>query len=192
MDNLITGNTRNIEHLLGEPPVPVRQARRHRVHLRRRAGRRDPALRLAGLADRLPGAADPDAEGRRARHAQGAGPREGQEARDSCSRRPPRSTAIRWSIRSPRRYWGNVNPIGPRGVYDEAKRFAEAHDDGLSPLPRRRHADRAHLQHVRPAHAPATTAASCRRSSARRCAAKPLTVFGDGSQTRSRSATSTT
>ena len=23
-------------------------------------------------------------------------------------------------------YWGNVNPIGPRGVYDEAKRFAEA------------------------------------------------------------------
>jgi dTDP-glucose 4,6-dehydratase len=26
----------------------------------------------------------------------------------------------------PETYWGNVNPIGPRGVYDEAKRFAEA------------------------------------------------------------------
>src|SRR3990170_1310909 len=26
----------------------------------------------------------------------------------------------------PEAYWGNVNPIGPRGVYDEAKRFAEA------------------------------------------------------------------
>src|SRR5258708_1778810 len=27
----------------------------------------------------------------------------------------------------PETYWGNVNPIGPRGVYDEAKRYAEAH-----------------------------------------------------------------
>ena len=26
----------------------------------------------------------------------------------------------------PETYWGNVNPIGPRGVYDEAKRYAEA------------------------------------------------------------------
>ena len=36
------------------------------------------------------------------------------------------STATRSRIRSPETYWGNVNPIGPRGVYDEAKRFAEA------------------------------------------------------------------
>src|ERR687884_79181 len=43
----------------------------------------------------------------------------------------------------PETYWGNVNPIGPRGVYDEAKRYAEALTD------------------------------------------KPLTVYGDGSQTRS-------
>ena len=32
----------------------------------------------------------------------------------------------RWCTRSPRSYWGNVNPIGPRGVYDESKRYAEA------------------------------------------------------------------
>ena len=31
-------------------------------------------------------------------------------------------------------YWGNVNPVGPRGVYDEAKRFAEAMHHGLPPL----------------------------------------------------------
>jgi dTDP-glucose 4,6-dehydratase len=30
-------------------------------------------------------------------------------------------------------YWGNVNPIGPRGVYDEAKRFSEAMTPRLSP-----------------------------------------------------------
>src|SRR5713101_8023840 len=45
----------------------------------------------------------------------------------------------------PETYWGHVNPIGPRGVYDEAKRFAEA-------IVMAYH--RAHLQHLRPAHAP--------------------------------------
>ena len=34
--------------------------------------------------------------------------------------------AIRSSIRSTESYWGNVNPVGPRSVYDEAKRYAEA------------------------------------------------------------------
>ena len=39
--------------------------------------------------------------------------------------RPRRSTATRPSIRRPRAYWGNVNPIGPRSCYDEGKRCAE-------------------------------------------------------------------
>ena len=50
-------------------------------------------------------------------------------------------------------YWGNVNPIGPRSVYDEAKRFTEAGDHGLSPLPKGGYPHRAHLQYLRPAHA---------------------------------------
>ena len=33
---------------------------------------------------------------------------------------------IPWCIPSPQEYWGNVNTIGPRGCYDESKRFAEA------------------------------------------------------------------
>ena len=33
-------------------------------------------------------------------------------------------------------YWGNVNPIGPRGVYDESKRFAESLTMAYQPLPR--------------------------------------------------------
>ena len=50
-------------------------------------------------------------------------------------------------------YWGHVNPIGPRGVYDEAKRYAEALVDGLPVHARRRHRHRADLQHLRPADA---------------------------------------
>ena len=85
----------------------------------------------------------------------------------------------------PEDYWGNVNPIGPRGVYDEAKRFAEAITMAYHRVPRRGHPHRPHLQHLRPAHARRTTAACCPPSSARPCAARTLTVFGDGSQTRS-------
>ena len=49
----------------------------------------------------------------------------------------------------PETYWGNVNPIGPRGVYDEAKRSHV----GLQPRARPARQNRAHLQHVRPPHA---------------------------------------
>jgi dTDP-glucose 4,6-dehydratase len=84
----------------------------------------------------------------------------------------------------PEGYWGNVNPIGPRGVYDEAKRYAEAmtmayhRQQGVDTCivrifntygPRMRpHDGRAIPTFVRQA-----------------LANQPLTVFGDGSQTRS-------
>ena len=50
-------------------------------------------------------------------------------------------------------YWGHVNPVGPRGVYDEAKRFAEAITMAYHRHHGARRAHRAHLQHLRPAHA---------------------------------------
>jgi dTDP-glucose 4,6-dehydratase len=84
----------------------------------------------------------------------------------------------------PETYWGHVNPIGPRGVYDEAKRYAEAltmayhRQQGVDTCiarifntygPRMRpHDGRAIPTFLRQA-----------------LANKPLTVFGDGSQTRS-------
>jgi dTDP-glucose 4,6-dehydratase len=84
----------------------------------------------------------------------------------------------------PEDYWGNVNPIGPRGVYDEAKRYAEAltmayhRQQGVNTCisrifnsfgPRMRpHDGRAIPTFLRQA-----------------LQDKPLTVFGDGSQTRS-------
>jgi dTDP-glucose 4,6-dehydratase len=84
----------------------------------------------------------------------------------------------------PETYWGNVNPIGPRGVYDESKRYAEALamayrnqqgvDIGIARIfntygPRMRRNDgRASVNFLHQA-----------------LDGKPLTVYGDGSQTRS-------
>jgi hypothetical protein len=96
------------------------------LHRRRRPGRLHAALRQPGQPDRLPRAADPDPEGRRARHAQGARPGQGQgRARFLLA---STSEVYGDPLVHPQKetYWGNVNPIGPRGVYDEAKRFAEA------------------------------------------------------------------
>ncbi|MDQ3481185.1 MAG: SDR family oxidoreductase [Actinomycetota bacterium] len=84
----------------------------------------------------------------------------------------------------PETYWGNVNPIGPRGVYDEAKRYAEAltmaylRQQGVNTCisrifntfgPRMRENDGRAI--------PAFMGQALR--------GRPLTVFGDGSQTRS-------
>ena len=88
-------------------------------------------------------------------------------------------------------YWGNVNPIGPRGVYDEAKRFAEA----MTMAYHRSHGvddpHRAHLQHLRPAHAPARWARRAQLRRARRCAASRSPSTATASR-RAASATSAT
>ncbi|MBI5391044.1 SDR family oxidoreductase [Candidatus Woesearchaeota archaeon] len=81
-------------------------------------------------------------------------------------------------------YWGNVNPIGPRGVYDEAKRFAEA-------LTMAYH--RVHKIPVRIARIFNTYGPRMRKDDGRAIpnfitqalANKAVTVYGDGSQTRS-------
>src|ERR1700675_1750053 len=81
-------------------------------------------------------------------------------------------------------YWGNVNPVGPRGVYDEAKRFAEA----LSMAYHRVHAVDTRIVRI------FNTYGSRMRLTDGRAVPtflrqallnEPLTVFGDGSQTRS-------
>ena len=85
----------------------------------------------------------------------------------------------------PESYWGNVNPIGPRGVLRRGQALRRGDDDGVSP--RTTGSTRASSGSSTPtarACGPAT-AAWCRTSSCRRCAGDPLTVYGDGSQTRS-------
>jgi dTDP-glucose 4,6-dehydratase len=84
----------------------------------------------------------------------------------------------------PETYWGNVNPIGPRGVYDEAKRYAEA-------LTMTYHAQQGVDTCI--ARIFNTYGPRMRRNDGRASVnflnqaleGKPLTVYGDGSQTRS-------
>lgn len=81
-------------------------------------------------------------------------------------------------------YWGNVNPIGPRGVYDEAKRFAEA----MTMAYHRTHGVDTHIVRIFNTYGPRMRLRDGRVVPAFVSQAlkdEPLTVFGDGSQTRS-------
>ncbi len=84
----------------------------------------------------------------------------------------------------PETYWGNVNPIGPRGVYDEAKRFAEAMTMAYH---RAKGVDtrivrifNTYGERMRPRDGRVVPALI-----GQALAGEPMTVFGDGSQTRS-------
>ena len=81
-------------------------------------------------------------------------------------------------------YWGNVNPIGPRGVYDEAKRFAEA----ITMAYHRFHGMNTHIVRIFNTYGPRMRLDDGRVVPAfigQALTGKPLTIFGDGSQTRS-------
>jgi dTDP-glucose 4,6-dehydratase len=81
-------------------------------------------------------------------------------------------------------YWGNVNPIGPRGVYDEAKRFAEA----ITMAYHRYHGVDTKIVRIFNTYGPRMRLHDGRVVPAfigQALEGKPLSVFGDGSQTRS-------
>jgi dTDP-glucose 4,6-dehydratase len=84
----------------------------------------------------------------------------------------------------PETYWGNVNPIGPRGVYDEAKRFAEA----MTMAYRRYHNVDARIVRIFNTYGPRMRPNDGRVVSnfiVQALQGKPLTIYGEGSQTRS-------
>jgi dTDP-glucose 4,6-dehydratase len=84
----------------------------------------------------------------------------------------------------PETYWGNVNPIGPRGVYDEAKRFAEA----ITMAYRRAHGVDTRIVRIFNTYGERMRPRDGRVVPAligQALAGEPMTVFGDGSQTRS-------
>jgi nucleoside-diphosphate-sugar epimerase len=81
-------------------------------------------------------------------------------------------------------YWGNVNPIGPRSVYDESKRFAEA----LFMAHRRARTTDVGIVRIFNTYGPRLRVKDGRVVSnfvAQALAGEPLTIYGDGSQTRS-------
>ena len=84
----------------------------------------------------------------------------------------------------PETYWGNVNPIGPRGVYDEAKRYAEA----LTMAYLRQQGVNTTIVRIFNTFGPRMRANDGRAIPAfmgQALAHRPVTVFGDGGQTRS-------
>ena len=84
----------------------------------------------------------------------------------------------------PESYWGHVNPIGPRGVYDEAKRFAEA----MTMAFHRAHAVDTRIARLFNTHGPSMRPHDGRVVSnfiVQALLGKPLTLYGDGKQTRS-------
>ncbi|MFH1835374.1 MAG: UDP-glucuronic acid decarboxylase family protein [Methanobacteriota archaeon] len=84
----------------------------------------------------------------------------------------------------PESYWGNVNPIGPRGVYDEAKRFAEA----MTMAYHRVHGVDSRIVRIFNTYGPKMRVHDGRAIPefiSQALKDEPITVFGDGSQTRS-------
>ncbi len=84
----------------------------------------------------------------------------------------------------PESYWGHVNPVGVRGVYDEAKRFAEA----MTMAYHRHHGLETRIVRIFNTYGPRMRAADGRVVSnflVQALRGDPITIYGDGSQTRS-------
>jgi dTDP-glucose 4,6-dehydratase len=84
----------------------------------------------------------------------------------------------------PETYWGNVNPVGPRGVYDEAKRFAEA----ITMAYHRYHGVDIRIVRIFNTYGPRMRPNDGRVVPAfiqQALTGEPMSIFGDGSQTRS-------
>lgn len=84
----------------------------------------------------------------------------------------------------PEDYWGHVNPVGPRGVYDEAKRFGEA----LTMAYQRAHCLQTRIARIFNVYGPRMRLDDGRAVSnfiVQALRGEPLTIHGDGSQTRS-------
>jgi dTDP-glucose 4,6-dehydratase len=182
VDNLDTGSLQNVEHLRGDNFLFINQDVTHHLEIE---GPVDAVYHLAALASPIDYLRMPlhslKVGSYGTHHALGL-------AKFKRARFLLASTSEVYGDPQvhpqPETYWGNVNPIGPRGVYDEAKRYAEAMamayhgqqgvDTAIARIfntygPRMRPSDgRAVPTFVRQA-----------------LEGKPLTVFGDGSQTRS-------
>jgi dTDP-glucose 4,6-dehydratase len=183
LDNLLTGRVHNIEHLFSNPKFSfVEHDVTNYIHV---PGKLDAVLHFASPASPVDYAKFPIPTlkvGALGTHkALGL-------AKDKKATFMLASTSEVYGDPTvspqPETYWGNVNPIGPRGVYDEAKRFAEAMTMAYH---------RSHKIPVRIVRIFNTYGPRMRRADGRAVPNfitqalqdKPLTVYGKGEQTRS-------
>ncbi|MGH9613266.1 MAG: UDP-glucuronic acid decarboxylase family protein [Bryobacteraceae bacterium] len=183
LDNLITGSTRNVEHLRGNRSFEFREC--DVTGAFSVDGPVDGVLHLASLAspkDYLEHPIETLESG-------SAGTRRMLElAREHDAEFLLTSTSECYGdpLVHPQveTYWGNVNPVGPRSCYDESKRYAEA----ITMAYHRVHAMRTHIARIFNTYGPRMQLHDGRVVPAfldESLRGEPITVFGDGSQTRS-------
>jgi dTDP-glucose 4,6-dehydratase len=183
MDNLITGDMQNIEHLTGRPDFTfAHQDVTDYIHV---PGRLDYILHFASPAspiDYLELPIQTLKVGALGTH-KALGVAKAKRARLLLA---STSEVYGDPLVHPQKedYWGNVNPVGPRGVYDEAKRFAEA----ITMAYQRTHGVETRIVRIFNTYGPRMRLNDGRVLPAFMSQAlrgEPLTVFGDGTQTRS-------
>src|SRR5512134_52241 len=183
MDNLITGSTRNIEHLVGRDDfLFIKQDVTNYIYIE---GSIDAVLHFASPAspiDYLELPIQTLKVGALGTH-KALGLAKERRAKFLLA---STSEVYGDPLVHPQRedYWGNVNPVGPRGVYDEAKRFAEA----MTMAYHRVHGLPTRIVRIFNTYGPRMRLNDGRALPAFMSQAlrgEALTVFGDGTQTRS-------
>ncbi len=183
MDNLITGSTANIEHLAGhERFLFIKHDVTNYIYIE---GQLDAVLHFASPASPIDYLEHPIPTmkvGALGTH-KVLGLAKAKEARLLLA---STSEVYGDPLIHPQRedYWGNVNPIGPRGVYDEAKRFAEA----MVMAYHRYHQVDTRIVRIFNTYGPRMRLQDGRvvpNFIAQALHGEPLTVYGDGSRTRS-------
>jgi dTDP-glucose 4,6-dehydratase len=182
MDNLITGDLRNIEHLTGRDFVYVRHDVTNFINIE---GPLDYIFHFASPASPIDYLRVPIQTlkvGALGTH-NALGLAKAKRARMLIA---STSEVYGDPLIHPQRedYWGNVNPVGPRGVYDEAKRFAEA----ITMAYHRVHGVQTRIVRIFNTYGPRMRVEDGRAIPAFLSQAlkhEDVTVFGDGSQTRS-------
>ncbi|ABS26103.1 UDP-glucuronic acid decarboxylase family protein [Anaeromyxobacter sp. Fw109-5] len=184
VDNLITGNRRNLDHLARDPRFDFVEADICEP-LDRITGRVDAVLDFASPASPIDYLKHPFETLRVGSH--------GVENALKLAKRAgapfllsSTSEVYGDPLVHPQResYWGNVNPVGPRAVYDEAKRFAEA----ITVAYRRYEKVDVRIARIFNTYGPRMRLDDGRvvpTFVAQALRGEPLTVFGDGTQTRS-------
>ncbi len=183
LDNFITGNRRNLAHITGQPRFEFRE---HDINEPLPiAGPVDAVINAASLASPKDYLANPietlDVGSLGTRRmldlAREKGARFLVTSTSECYGDPTVHPQVET-------YWGNVNPVGPRSCYDESKRYAEA----LTMAYHRKYGLRTNIARIFNTYGPRMKLDDGRVVPAfldQSLRGLPLTVFGDGSQTRS-------